>query len=268
MPLAVALDLDSFHLFPKLAPELQLKTWYEALPDPAIVEIDFCGATQQWYRVTESLGTPCGLLRACKDSRETYLKHYVTLFEHIRPAIGTLGTQYPGGRCERHVSISGATTYFSPLVDILYIGGNLDEEYSISKEALQSLQKMRGLEKLRFLGCEFAELMDGIDNSLANGHSLHPLSFFSSLEEFTVVVCDYNYWDISEGVYRPHGQIEWFGAPSPSQGDQNEILAIEGMCKGFFAGWEEVKHGGSTSPLPKLTITRLTRGGQLQKSPL
>jgi hypothetical protein len=242
-----------------------LKIWYEALPDPAIVEIDFCRQTRQWCRVTESLGTPCGLLRACKDSRETYLKHYVTVFEHIGPAIGTIETQYPGGICEHHVSISGATTYLNPFVDILYIGGNFDEEYSISKEALQSLQKIRGLEKLRFLGCEYTELRDGIEDIEADGHSLYPLSFFSSLEEFIVVAGDYNYFEISEGLYRPHGQIEWFGAPS--EGGQGS--SIERVCKEFFKEWkEEAKHGGSTSPLPKLTIRRLTRGGQLQKSPM
>ena len=94
-------NIDTFHAFPKLAPELRLKVWYEALPGPAIVEIDFCRGIKQWYNVKESQTAPCSLLVACKDSRDTYLKHYVTLFKQYTtmPLIPRTGGWNLHGTC-------------------------------------------------------------------------------------------------------------------------------------------------------------------------
>jgi hypothetical protein len=166
--------------------------------------------------------------------------------------------RYVPGRCVHDSSFSGAISYFNPVVDILYIGANSEDHCSISEEALKPPQEIRGLEKLRFLGCEFAEVREAFLPGLSQPQG--PLFFFPSLEEFILASNDYNFLDISNGIKRPHGQIEWFEPPI----ERDRLSGIESVCKRCLEEWEEeAKNGGSTSPLLKLTIRRIARGGAL-----
>jgi hypothetical protein len=262
--LAPAHNFDTFHQFPRLAPELRLKVWYEALPLPAIVEIDFCFGIRQWYSVKESQVTPCGLLLACKDSRDTYLKHYVSLFKQnpTTPFIDKTGGRELHGACGHNYSARNTTpiAYFNPLVDTLYIGANAEENFNVSIDALEYLQQVPSLAKVRFLGCESKELRDGLEYTSAPT----PLFLFPSLEEFSVIEDDYNPWAVANGLLRPGGQIEWFGEQTewlgdPMKGDETFWAQLE--CQQIFRdlGKEAIQRG-YTSPLPKLFIRRITRG--------
>jgi hypothetical protein len=260
-------NIDTFHAFSKLAPELRLKVWYEALPGPAIVEIDFCRGIKQWYNVKESQATTCSLLVACKDSRDTYLKHYVTLFKQYTttPFIPRTGGWNLHGACGYNFFATNTTpiSYFSPLVDTLYIGASAEENLNIAIDALEYLQQVPCLANIRFLGCEFLELKHG----LIYGDAPNPLLLFPSLEEFSVVVDDYSYEDVTEGSLRPGGQIEWFGEQTEWLGDPmkgDETSWVQAECKEAFWNWKkEVIQRGSTSPIPSLSTRRITRGGVL-----
>jgi hypothetical protein len=66
---------------------------------------------------------------------------------------------------------------------------------------------------------------------------------------------------------RPGGQIEWFGEQTEWLGDPmkgDETSWVQAECKEAFWNWKkEVIQRGSTSPIPTLSIRRITRGGVL-----
>jgi hypothetical protein len=99
----------TFTPFGKLAPELRLKIWKEALPDPRYIEIQ---TVQRWdgssswdekfhWEVFSKDRAP-GLLFACYESREAFIRNYIVLHStekgcpaaYFNPSIDVLVFRY------------------------------------------------------------------------------------------------------------------------------------------------------------------------------
>ncbi|OIW33748.1 hypothetical protein CONLIGDRAFT_190418 [Coniochaeta ligniaria NRRL 30616] len=104
-------DLNEFHLFPRLPPEIRIKIWNFSLPDPRIVEVR-CGSDSISNKVPIGLGGVTGCLSSasipvtlgvCRESRAETSRRYKAMF-------GFAGR--PG------------RVYFDPARDVLYFGAN------------------------------------------------------------------------------------------------------------------------------------------------
>jgi hypothetical protein len=145
---------DTFHFFPKLAPELRLKIWNDALPDSRTVEVEVCGGSGnmcEWWASAESKQTPCGLLLVSKESRYVYLKHWLPLFRYV-----PLNVKFCKDLDQTFKLINVSDSrfplcYFNLKIDMLYLGCYNSNEFFNNRIAfgmvpLKSLARIPGLQ--------------------------------------------------------------------------------------------------------------------------
>ncbi|KAE9368009.1 hypothetical protein N431DRAFT_313746, partial [Stipitochalara longipes BDJ] len=240
-----------FTLFPKLAPELRLKIWKDALPDPRIVEIEWCYDEKKWFCPIESQSTPSGLIRANKESSKVYLKVYIPLSKH-----GSVGTSkgIPGRRhyCTRKISLT-ATASFDPTIDLLYIGPSAGSHLCISTGAIEPLSRMPWMENIQTLACEFRECKSGLGSFIEDKDDL-PFAYIPHLKELIIIVRDVTEGDMQQTNpkwrNRPPGELEFVERGiSPSHRASDEW---------FFDRWYNII---PQIERPKLIVKRALRGG-------
>jgi hypothetical protein len=201
-------SLDTFHFFPKLAPELRLKIWNNALPNSRIVEVEVCpnwfDEAYKWWASAESKQTPCGLLLANKESCCVYLKHYLPLFRYVPLDVKFIKHENDRDEMIDIIDVSDSRfplCYFDPKIDMLYLGPfnphpiDCDRFFTNDRTPfatgpLESLAAIPALRQLRHLGCQYGEL-DEVVNSypVVDDYSKNFL-LFPSLEEFIIGVGD------------------------------------------------------------------------------
>jgi len=109
---------DTFHRFPDLSAEIQLKIWKSALPEPQIIPITIhhnADSGQNEIQFTTK-HQPSGLLRACIDSRAAILKVFnVTIKSDLMADVTLLSlacTSLHSSSIRRHTSVSDVGSVF------------------------------------------------------------------------------------------------------------------------------------------------------------
>ena len=199
----ILVTLDKFTLFPKLPAEMRCKIWFHSLPAPRVVEIDlvFQG---KWACRSESQGDPSGLLRANKESRAEFLKHYSPFLEIVIP-VDLEGEDLYIGLSPYHLA-NGSVSYIDTKIDSLYISANHYTEYlSITRESMNDLVSMDSLHSLETLICEYCEVKDTLVDD-EEGQS--PNKFLPNLQTVLVSTGDITFDHLeNQSMERPPGEI-------------------------------------------------------------
>jgi 2EXR family len=159
-------DLTEFTLFPKFPAELRLKIWKEALPDPKVVEIEYCGAELDWFSPKPSKAKPSGLVLANQESGDVYLKNHISICKLVAVSKdGWYGERrkQSGGFCSHAISQYGMF-YFNPTIDILYLGPSASRTFCLTVKSVAVLAKKSWMQNITTLACEWVEYRDSIEN--------------------------------------------------------------------------------------------------------
>jgi hypothetical protein len=242
------IDKRTFGKFGLLAPELRLKIWLYALPEPTVVEIEWCGRFKFWYCPKESQSTTCGLLGATTESRVVFLKHYHPLVTKEASAQGQ-------GTCH-HDSTKGTIVYIDPTIDILYIGASSENETCVSTVSLETLKTTESLSDINVLACELREWIDG---SIEDDENLY--SWFPSSANLILTWGDVTHEEFERNITRPEGEIR-LRELSLSEKDTQ---AVKGVVKWYEEATRNFQNieGTKACRIPEMMLMRLSRGEAL-----
>lgn len=236
--MATSDDID-FTKFPQLATELRLKIWLHALPGPKVFEIEWCDKLSLWFSSKESRNAVCGLVRANSESREVYLKHYKPLLVQSTSSKGQTSCCH---------NSSGPTAYMDPMIDILYLGANSENEYCFCPQALTALKSIPIISKVQILACELKECIDG-----AEEYESQPWASFSFPGTFILAWGDIDYENFERQKERPAGEIKLL-----------ELSTEEEACDKVreLKEWYKDEAAKLTARVPEMKLMRLSRGGK------
>lgn len=200
---------DTFHLFSNLPFELRVMIWSLA-PEARVVEIVYCRNWVGWACPKESYPSPSGLLRANKESRNEYLRHW----KHFLPLAPRQIHSPP--YCEHNLTRMDQKTYFNPRIDTLYLK-HLDIRCSptFKHELFELVQFEPWIKKIRYLCVELIKVLPFTKFLLNNDWGpvccklIPSPQNFSRLEQFLVVIGDN--FENDTGLWfgrRPVGVIE------------------------------------------------------------